>query len=301
MKFIRYRKILLLIGIFSIVLGVSWILVLAKSSYTIPETEEVLSPGQELAYHDFNISSNTHLIVSFECVQKNGKIESMLMDKYSFEKFKTSENASVEVFMRKVGRNGTLSYHFDDGDQYFLVFKPVYLTGIKEVTNTLQEEQRFNYYSAQLENDTQFNVEITLKNKHDNVRLMIINQTILDRMLGLWVPPEGSVYAEESGSEGVELNWLANNNEKFYVVVMPLSSDWPFEYSIKLYAIKIDGAFPVNFKYSATGTSDGPWIIGLVPIIAGTILIILVSTVKLPKIDKSVNEDDSNQAHSKLE
>lgn len=301
MKFIHYRKILLLIGIFSLVFGASWILVLAKSNYTIPESEEILSPGRELAYHDFNIPDNTHLVVSFECVQKNGKIESMLMDKYSFEKFKTGENTSVEVFMRKVGRNDTLSYYFDKGDQYFLVFKPVYLTGIKELNNTLQEEQRFHYYPAQLENDTQFDVEITLKNKNDSVRLMIINQTILDRMLGLWIPPEGSVYAEESGSVAVELNWLARNNEKFYVVVIPLSSDWPFEYSIKLYALKIDGAFPVNFKYSGSGTSDGPWIIGLFPIIAGTILVILVSAIKPPKIDKSVNEEDRNQAHSKLE
>jgi hypothetical protein len=275
--------------------------VLGKSSYTIPETEEILSQGRELAYYDFNIPDNTHLLVSFECVQKNGKIEVMLMDKYSFEKFMTGENTSVEVFIRKVGRNDTLSYYFDNGDQYFLVFKPVYLTGIEELNNTLQEEQRFHYYPAQLENDTQFDVEITLKNRYDDVRLMIINQTILDRMLGLWVPPEGSVYAEKSGKDDVELNWLARSNEKFYVVVMPLSSDWPFEYSIKLYALKIDGVFPVNFKYSGTGTSDGPWILGLVPIITGTILIILVSAIKRPKIDKSINEYDRNQVHSKLE
>lgn len=292
---------MLLIGVFSIVFGASWILMSAKSSFTIPETEEVLSPGRELVYHDLHIPANTNLAVSFECVQKNGKIESMLMDKYSFEKFKTGENTSVEVFMRKIGRNDTLNYYFNNDDQYFLVFKPVYLTGIKELNHTLQEAQRFHYYPAQLENDTQFNVEITLNNQHDSVRLMIINQTILDKMLVLWIPPEDSVYAEESGSEAVELNWLARNNEKFYVVVMPLSSNWPLEYSIKLYAIKIDGAFPVNFKYSATGTSDGPWILGLVPVIAGTILIIIVSAVKSPKIDKSVNEDDSNQVHSKLE
>jgi len=300
MKFINYRRILLLIGIFSIIFGAYWMLVLAKSSYTIPETEEVLSPRRELAYQDLNIPDNTNLIVSFECVQKNGKIESMLMDKYSFEKFKTGENTLVEVFIRKVGQNDTLSYYFDNGDQYFLVFKPVYLTGIEELNNTLQEEQRFHYYPAQLENDTQFDVEITLKNENDNVRLMIVNQTTLDRMLGLWVPPEGSVYAEESGNDYVELNWLARNNEQFYVVVIPLSSDWPFEYSIKLYALKIDGAFPVNFKYSVTGTSDGFWSLGLVLIMAGTILIILVSAIKHPQIDKSVNEDNRNQVHSKL-
>lgn len=294
MKFIHYGRILLLIGVFSIVFGVSWMMVLAKSSYTIPETEEILSPGRELAYHDLNIPDNTHLIVSFECVQKNGKIESMLMDKYSFEKFKTGENNFVEVFVRKIGRNDTLSYYFDNGGQYFLVFKLVYLTGIEELDNTLQEEQRFHYYPVQLENDTQFDVEITLKNENDNVRLVIINQTILDRMLGFWVPPEGSVYAEESGNKYVELNWLARNNEKFYVAVMPVSSDWPFEYSIKLYAFKIDGASPVNFKYSVTGTSDGPWIIGIIPIIAGTILIILVSAIKFSKIDKSANENDRN-------
>ncbi|WP_455281315.1 hypothetical protein [[Eubacterium] cellulosolvens] len=276
-------------------------LVLAKSSYTIPETEEILSAGHELAYHELNIPDNTHLIISFECVQKNGKIESMLMDKYFFEKFKTGENNLVEVLMRKIGRNDTLSYYFDTGGQYFLVFKPVYLTGIEELNNTLQEKQRFHYYPVQLENDTQFDVEIALKNKDDNVRLMIINQTILDRMLGLWVPPEGSLHAEESGNEYVELNWLARNDEEFYVVVMPLSSDWPFEYSIKLYALKIDGAFPVNFKYSVTENSDGSWILGLVPIIAGTILIILISAIKPPQIDKSVNEDNSNKVHSKLE
>jgi hypothetical protein len=270
-------------------------LVLAKSSYSIPETEEILSPGHELAYRDLNIPDNTHLIVSFECVQKNGKIESMLMDKYSFEKFKTGENDSVEVFIRKVGRNDTLSYHFENSGQYFLVFKPVYLTGIETLNNTLQEEQKFHYYPIQLENDAQFEVEITLKNENDNVRLIIINQTILDRMLGLWVPPKDSVYAEESGNKYVELNWLATNKEKFYVVVIPLSSEWPFEYSIKLYAFKIDGAFPVSFKYSVTGSSDGPWIQGLVTIIAGTILIIIVSAIKPPKIDMSANEDNSNQ------
>jgi hypothetical protein len=144
-------------------------------------------------------------------------------------------------------------------------------------------------------------VEITLKNKIDNVRLMIINQTILDRMLGLWIPPEGSVYVEESGNEFVELNWLARDNEKFYVVVLPLSSNWPFEYSIKLYALKIDGAFPVNFKYSVNGTSDEPWIIRLVPIMVGTILVIIVSAIKRPKIDKSITVEDHHNAHINLE
>ncbi|WP_455369366.1 hypothetical protein [[Eubacterium] cellulosolvens] len=287
MKFINYRKILLLIGMFSVLFGASWILMLAKSSFTIPETEEVLSPGRELVYRDLHIPANTHLTVSFECFQKNGKVESMLMDKNSFEKFKTGENTTVEVFMRKVGRNDTLSYYFNNKDQYFLVFKTVYLTGIKELNNSLPEEQRFHYYPAQLENDTQFDVDIMLKNKHDSVRLMIVNQTILDKMLVLWIPPEGSVYAEESGNETVELNWVAKNDKKFYIVVLPLSSDWPVEYSIKLYAIKIDGAFPVNFKYSANGTSDGPWILGLVPILVGTILIILVTAVKPSKLGKS--------------
>ncbi len=284
---------------FSIVFGASWILVLAKSSFTIPETEDVLSQGRELVYHDFHIPDNTHFVASFECVQKNGKIESMLMDRYSFEKFKTGENTTVDVFMRKMGRNDTFSYYFNSGGQYFLVFKPVYLTGIKELNQTLQEKQRFHYYPAQLENNTKFNVKIELKNKNDNVRLMILNQTILDRMLVLWIPPEGSVYAEESGSEIVELNWLARNDEKFYVVVVPLSSNWPLEYSIKLYAIKIDGAFPVNFKYAATATSDGPWMLGLVPVMAGTILIIIASAVR-PKKLMSLNEC-ANKDHSKLE
>ncbi len=298
MKLVKYRKILLLIGIFSILFGVSWVAILAKSDFVIPETEEMLSPRKELAYHDLHIPANTHLNVSFSCVQKDGNIESMLMDKYSFEKFKTGENTSAEVFIRKVGRNGTLSYYFNDEDHYFLVFKPVYLTGIKELNHTLQEEQKFHYYPSQLENNTELNVEITLKNKNDKVRLMIINQTILDKMLVLWIPPEGSVYAETSGSHKVELNWLAKSDEKFYVVVLPLSSNWPLEYSIRLYAIKIDGAFPVNFIYSATGTSDGPWIFGLIPVLTGAVLIIVVTALKHPKMVRST-EPETNQVNSK--
>ena len=299
MKLVKYRKILLLIGIFSILFGVSWMAILAKSNFAIPETEEMLSPRKELAYRDLHIPENTHLNVSFSCVQKDGNIEAMLMDKYSFEKFKTGENTSVDVFIRKVGRNGTLNYYFHDEDQYFLVFKPVYLTGIKELNHTLQEEQRFHYYPSQLENNTEFNVEIKLKNKIDKVRLMIINQTMLDKMLILWIPPEGSVYAESSGSDRVELNWLAKNDEKFYVIVLPLSSNWPLEYSIRLYAIKIDGAFPVNFKYSATGTSDGPWIFGLIPVLIGAILIIVITAIKRPKIVSST-EPKGNKVNSKV-
>ena len=290
MKLINYRKILTLIGLFCILFGTFWMLIFARSSLMIPETEAILSPERELIYRDFHIPTNTYLNVSFACVQQNGKVESMLMDKYSFEKFKTGENISVEVYMRKVGRNGTLSYYFKNEGQYFIVFKPVYLTGIKELNHTLQEEQKFHFYPAQLENNTQLNVQIKLKNINDEVRLMIVNQTILDKMLVLWIPTEDSVYAEESGKEAVELNWVAKNDEKFYIVVLPTSSNWPLEYSIKLYAIKIDGDFPVNFKYSATLTSDGPWIIGIIPVIFGTVLIVLVTAVKHPKVEKNSDE-----------
>jgi hypothetical protein len=131
MKLVNYRKILALIGLFCILLGILWMLIFAKSNFTIPETEEILSPEREIVYRDLRIPVNTYLNVSFACVQKNGKVESMLMDQSSFEKFQTGENALVEVFMRKVGQNGTLSYYFKNEGQYFLVFKPVYLTGIK--------------------------------------------------------------------------------------------------------------------------------------------------------------------------
>jgi len=252
------------------------------------ETREGLHDGKSLAYRELQVPANSRVAVRYRCIQSNGQLESMLLNAESFDKLRTGRNATMTPVARSVGGNGTVEAYIPDAGQFFLVFKPIYETQSSQYNRTILKEHRFAYYTAKLENDTHLSAELSLREPNDVVRLMIINQSILDKTLVGWVPSSGYAYAEATGGKQINLTWVVKSSEVFYVLILPTSEDWPVPYLLKLYAAKVDGAFPVDFAYEVHVVSEGQWVLGLIPIIAGTAIIIGVSAVSTNR-DSKVN------------
>jgi len=210
----------------------------------------------------------------------------MLLDAESFDKLRTGRNATMTPFARSIGGNGTVEAYIPEAGQFFLVFKPIYKTQSSQYDRTILKEHRFAYYTVMLENGTHFSAELSIREPSDVVRLIVINQSVLDKMLVGWVPPSGYAYAEATGSNQINLTWTMKSSEVFYVSILPTSEDWPVPYLLKLYAARVDGAFPVDFTYEVQVVSEGRWILGLIPIIAGTAIIIGVSAVSTNRDSK---------------
>lgn len=279
----RVGKALLIVGLVCIVGGISWITVLSRSDSAVPETRDDLHDGKSLVYRELVVSANSRVTIRYNCVQSNGRLESMILDAESFDKLRTGENATLTPVARSIGENGTLEAYIPEGGQFFLVFKPIYKTQSTQYNRTILEEHRFAYYTARLEDGTRLNAELSLREPNDIVRLRMINQSILDKMLVGWIPPAGYAYAEATGHNQINLTWVVKSSEVFYVLILPISEDWPVPYLLKLYAAKVDGTFPIDFTYDIHVISEGQWILGLIPIIAGTAFIIGVSAVMTSK------------------
>lgn len=283
MKSARVRKALLIIGLVCIVGGISWITVLSRSDFTTPETKDGLHAGKTLAYRELQVSYNSRVAVRYDCVQSNGQLESMILDTESFDKLRTGRNATLTPVARSIGKNGTVEAYIPEGGQFFLVFKLIYKTQVTQYNRTVLKEHKFAYYTARLENGTRFSAELLLHEPTDAVRLMIINQSTLDKMLVGWIPPADHTYAETTGGSKIDLTYVVKNSEVFYVLILPISEDWPIPYLLELHAVNIDGAFPIDFTYSIHVVSEGQWVLGLIPIIGGTALIIGMSAVRTNK------------------
>lgn len=283
MKSARLRKTLLIVGLVCIFGGISWITVLSRSDYTAPEAKDELHDGKTFAYREIQVSANSRVAVRYDCVQPNGQLESMILDGESFDKLRTGKNATLVPVARSAGGNGTLEAYIPEGGQFLLVFKLMYKAQATQHNRTILKEHKFGYYTARLENGTRFNAELLLHEPTDTARFMIINQSILDKMLVDWIPPANHTYAEATGGSKIDLTYVVKNSEVFYVLILPISEDWPVPYLLKLYAVKVDGALPVDFTYSIHVVSQGQWILGLIPIIAGTALSIGISAIRADK------------------
>lgn len=271
------RNSLFVLSLVTVVAGLAWIVVFANSDLAIPETLGSLDYGQELAYRELQLPSRTRLTVKYDCIQSKGQLEAMVLDRDSFTRIRSGVNTSITPMARSVGKNETLNVYNSEGMELYVIFKPVYMTQIRKYSDSILKEQRFGYYAARLENNTHFRAELSINRSTDVIRLMIINQTLLDKMLVGGIPLANSGYSEVSGTGNLTVNWRTKNDDKFYVMVLPTSQDWPVSYLLRLSAVKTEGDFPISFKYSIYGKSEGPWILGIIPIIGGTTALMLIS------------------------
>ena len=271
------RNSILVLSLVTVIAGLAWIVVFANSDFTIQETLGSLDYGQELAYHELQLPSRTRLTVKYDCVQSEGQLEAMVLDRDSFARIRSGGNASITPMARSVGKKETLDVYSSEDKELYVIFKPVYMTQIRKYSDSILKEQRFGYYTTRLENNTHFRAELSINRSTDVIRLMIINQTLLDKMLVGWTPLANSGYSEESGTGNLTVNWRTKSDDNFYVMVLPTSQDWPVSYLLRLSAVKTEGDFPISFKYSIYGKSDGPWILGIIPIVGGTAALILIS------------------------
>ena len=271
------RNSLFVLSLVTVVAGLAWIVVFANSDLAIPETLGSLDYGQELAYRELQLPSRTRLTVKYDCIQSKGQLEAMVLDRDSFTRIRSGVNTSITPMARSVGKNETLNVYNSEGMKLYVIFKPVFMTQISKYSDSILKEQRFGYYAARLENNTHFRAELSINRSTDVIRLMIINQTLLDKMLVGGIPLANSGYSEVSGTGNLTMNWRTKNDDKFYVMVLPTSQDWPVSYLLRLSAVKTEGDFPISFKYSIYGESEGPWVLGIIPIIGGTTALILIS------------------------